>query len=103
MIDQNKHYLITSKEPFVAADGFSYKAVYGLCTLHKTVEEIGFKPIRSSDWIVKIRDNDDTQEFIFPGCQVLHIIKEPKISFPKDYKGEILFADGNNPQFTAMK
>jgi len=69
MIENGKRYLITADSWFLAPDGESYKAAWGVCTLLQTEEVFGFTPARpSTNWFLKI--GTDENHVIMAGCQI---------------------------------
>ena len=74
MLQNDKYYLITTTEWFLAPDGEQYRAVWGKCKLLTTEDIFSFKPSRpSTNWFANV-GNDD-KSMIVAGCQIHYAIR----------------------------
>lgn len=95
MIESGKKYLITTDGWFYAPDGQNYRAVWGIADFTTTKESMGFNPIKSTNWFVKVGEGEGS--ILIAGCQIHYavrcdnkpVIKEGGYSEP--HQGECLF------------
>ena len=80
MIENGKKYLISTDNWFVAPNGEQYNAVWGKATYTTTKESMGFNPVRSTNWFVKVGESENS--ILIAGCQIHYAIrtdKKPKL------------------------
>ena len=92
-MENGKFYLITTYDWFFAPDGFQYKAIYGLVTIKKAEDILGFNPARSTNWFAVVTGETQGEEIIIAGCQINYAIKTNR----KPYKIEGFVPHDKNP------
>ena len=74
MLLNEKYYLITTNEWFIAPDGEQYRAVWGKCFLKETKDVFGFVPLRpSTNWYCEVGEGENSM--IVAGCQINYAVK----------------------------
>lgn len=74
MITDNKYYLITCNEYFVAPDGEEYRSAWGKCVLSEAKDAFGFVPLRpSTNWFCRVGDGENS--IIIAGCHIHYAIE----------------------------
>lgn len=95
MIESGKKYLITTDGWFFAPDGQNYRAVWGEAEYVTTKEAMGFNPIRSTNWFVKVGKGEGS--ILVAGCQIHYAVRSDKKPFIKEgtysepHQGECFF------------
>lgn len=74
MITNEKYYLITCNDWFVAPDGEEYRAAWGKCSVIEAKDQFGFVPLRpSTNWFCKVGIDD--KSIIIAGCHIHYAIE----------------------------
>lgn len=99
MIINDKYYLITCNDWFIAPDGEEYRSAWGKCNITEAKDSFGFTPLRpSTNWFCKVGDGDNS--IIIAGCHIHYAIE---CSIKPFKRTETYINDTTKVQLTANK
>lgn len=73
IIEKGKNYLVTPDNWFYGPDGHQYRAVYGPAEVITAMQGLGFNPVRSTNWYVRV--GTDKEHVLIAGCQIHYAVR----------------------------
>lgn len=71
MIINGAKYLLITDEPFYAANGLAYRAIWGRCWVKSFQDTFKFPAKHHVNWYISVSENEeDTDGYLIAGCRI---------------------------------